>query len=87
MTVNTNKNYAFKDYNFVAQSRMLRVFMAIELLRHGKYKINELAGKLDTTPRTAYRYIDLMESIGLSVEEDFDGKHFITECPCPFCGK
>jgi predicted DNA-binding transcriptional regulator YafY len=75
------------DYVFIAQSRMARVFRTIELLRQQRRTVEELTVFLDVDRRSVYRYLKLIDSIGLSIDKDFNQKYFIAECTCPFCGK
>jgi proteasome accessory factor C len=57
------------------QQKILRVFKFISLLKcdHGR-TIESLAELLEVSARTIYRYLDLMEEIGIDVDTSLDGK-------------
>lgn len=56
---------------------MLRVFKMISMLKTRPRTIESLAESLDTTTRTIYRYIDLLEALGFIIDKDFSQRFFI----------
>ena len=48
--------------------RMLRLMQLMSGLRH--YTIEELAERLETSPRSIYRYIDTFKSVGYAVRKE-----------------
>lgn len=61
----------------IAQAKLLRVLKLIALLKSKSKSIDELANSLETTPRTIYRYIDLLEEVGFIVDKDWHNRYFI----------
>jgi predicted DNA-binding transcriptional regulator YafY len=61
------------------QHRMYRVFQLINELQSGENKSrNHLAKTLKITVRSVYRYLELLEQVGLKVEKDERGTFFLT---------
>lgn len=76
---------ATEDNGFIAQSKMMRVLtLMVELYKRG-YTLAQMANFLDCSERTAYRYIKLIESIGVDVDKDFHNRYFACSENCPFC--
>ena len=60
------------------QHKILRVLQLISLLQQDPPKsIHHLANIIDTTHRTAYRYIDLIRSLGFDLQKDTYNRYFI----------
>ena len=60
------------------QKRVLRVFQLINYLKSEPPKTNlNLSRLLGITGRSVYRYMDLLEEMGIKVEKDMHGKFFI----------
>lgn len=70
---------------FLPQAKVLRVLKLILKLYHGHYNVHQIADLLDCSPRTAYRYIRLIDEVGITVESDFSNKFFVAQDECPFC--
>ncbi len=66
-----------KTESIIPQTKLLRLFQIIAVLKTGRWTIKSLAERFDTSERTIYRYIKLLEEIELLIEKDFDGKYFI----------
>ncbi|MEJ0033578.1 MAG: WYL domain-containing protein [Bacteroidota bacterium] len=66
-----------KTESIIPQTKLLRLFQIIAVLRTGRWTIKSLAERFDTSERTIYRYIKLLEEVELLIEKDFDGKYFI----------
>jgi proteasome accessory factor C len=63
----------------VNQHRLYRVFQLIKELQSGENKsCNYLAKTMKVTVRSVYRYLELLEQVGLNVEKDKYGKFFLT---------
>jgi predicted DNA-binding transcriptional regulator YafY len=61
------------------QHRLYRVFQLIKELQSGENKsCNYLAKTMKVTVRSVYRYLELLEQVGLKVEKDKYGKFFLT---------
>jgi len=61
----------------VAQQKLLRVLRLITLLKSRSKTIAELAESMETTTRTIYRYLDLLEEVGFLIDKDWNGRYFI----------
>lgn len=60
------------------QQKILRVFKLIRLLSQLPYRTApQLAKILDTTPRTVYRYIQLLEEIGYAIDKDERNRYYL----------
>jgi len=61
----------------IPQAKLLRLFQIIAVLKAGHWTIKQLAERFDTSERTIYRYIKLLEEVDFLVEKDFDNRYFI----------
>lgn len=63
------------------QAKILRVFRLIRLLQQRPYRtIPELAQTLEITPRSVYRYISLLDSLGYCIDSDpVSNRYFLFE--------
>lgn len=61
----------------IEQAKLLRVLQIIEKMKTSKITIAQMTEAWDISERTAYRYIRLIEAVGMPVDKDFDGKYFI----------
>jgi len=61
----------------IAQAKILRVLKLISLLKSRSKSIEELAGIMETTGRSVYRYLDLLEELGFIIDKDFNNRFFI----------
>lgn len=60
------------------QHKILRVLQLISLLQKEPSKsIKFLAGILDSTDRTVYRYLDLVKELGFDLQRDSHNRFFI----------
>jgi proteasome accessory factor C len=66
-----------KEESIIPQARLLRLFDIIALLKNSHCTINDLAGRIDTSGRTIYRYLRLLEEVNFLVEKDFANRYFI----------
>ena len=71
------KKRSTKSDSIIPQTKLLRLFQIISVLKTGRWSIKSLAERFDTSERTIYRYIRLLEELELLIEKDFDGKYFI----------
>jgi hypothetical protein len=69
------------------QKKILRVIGMMKYLQKERRTINELALEFGANRRTIYRYLNLMDSLDIDIDQDFDGKYFIVDNACPICGK
>lgn len=67
------------------QRKILRVFRLMAFLYSGKRSVTDLAIELEVSERTVYRYINLLDSIDIGIEQDLDGTFFIVKDTCPLC--
>lgn len=77
----------FMNKSVVPQAKMLRVINLMTVLLHRKMRIEDIAELMDSSERTAYRYIDLLEMLDFPVDQDFDNRFFIVNTACPICSK
>lgn len=66
-----------KKDSIIPQAKLLRLFQIIAVLKSGHWTIRQLADRFDTSERTIYRYINLLEEVDFLVEKDFDNRYFI----------
>ena len=57
--------------------RLMRLFQIIAVLKSGHWTIPQLAERFDTSQRTIYRYIHLLEEVDFLIEKDFQNRYFI----------
>lgn len=70
----------------VAQARLQRVLQMWVYLSKERRTVEEMARNFDMTTRTIYRYLRLLDSLDLGLEQAFDNKYFVVIHPCPLCG-
>ncbi|MEJ1237560.1 WYL domain-containing protein [Chryseolinea sp. T2] len=63
--------------SIIPQAKLLRLFQIIAVLKSGHWTIQQLAERFDTSPRTIYRYMNLLEAVDFLVEKDFENRYFI----------
>lgn len=63
--------------SIIPQAKLLRLFQIIAVLKSGHWTIKQLADRFDTSERTIYRYINLLEEVDFLIEKDFDNRYFI----------
>jgi predicted DNA-binding transcriptional regulator YafY len=66
-----------KTEAIIPQAKLLRLFQIIAVLKSGHWTIKQLAERFDTSERTIYRYINLLEEVDFLLEKDFDNRYFI----------
>jgi proteasome accessory factor C len=66
-----------KKESIIPQAKLLRLFQIIAVLKSGHWTIKQLAERFDTSDRTIYRYINLLEEVDFLIEKDFDNRYFI----------
>src|SRR4051812_38557693 len=66
-----------KKESIIPQAKLLRLFQIIAVLKSGHWTIKQLAERFDTSERTIYRYINLLEEVDFLMEKDFDNRYFI----------
>ena len=74
--MNAKKSTA-KTESIIPQAKLLRLFQIIAVLKAGHWTIRQLAERFDTSERTIYRYINLLEEVDFLIEKDFDNRYFI----------
>jgi proteasome accessory factor C len=71
------KKKASTGTSLIPQARLLKLFQIIAVLKSGHFTIKQLAGRFDSSERTIYRYIQLLEEANFLVEQDFHNRYFI----------
>lgn len=66
-----------KTESIIPQAKLLRLFQIITVLKSGHWTIKQLAERFDTSERTIYRYINLLEEVDFLLEKDFENRFFI----------
>jgi predicted DNA-binding transcriptional regulator YafY len=66
-----------KTESIIPQAKLLRLFQIIAVLKTGHWTISQLAQRFDTSARTIYRYLNLLDEVDFLLEKDFDNKYFI----------
>ncbi len=73
----TAKKASQRTESIIPQAKLLRLFQIIAVLKAGHWTIRQLAERFDTSERTIYRYIRLLEEVDFLIEKDFDNRYFI----------
>lgn len=68
----------------IPQAKILRVMTLMQDLIKRSYTPQQAAKILGTSDRTAYRYLHLIEALGVAVDST-DNHYFIAQDDCPFC--
>lgn len=66
-----------KTESILPHGRLMRLFQIIAVLKSGHWTIQQLAERFDTSQRTIYRYIHLLEEVDFLIEKDFQNRYFI----------
>ena len=66
-----------KTESIIPQAKLLRLFQIIAVLKSGHWTIKQMADRFDTSERTIYRYLKLLEQVDFLLEKDFDNRYFI----------
>jgi proteasome accessory factor C len=66
-----------KTESILPHGRLMRLFQIIAVLKSGHWTIQQLADRFDTSQRTIYRYIHLLEEVDFLIEKDFQNRYFI----------
>jgi proteasome accessory factor C len=66
-----------KGEAILPHGRLMRLFQIIAVLKSGHWTIQQLAERFDTSQRTIYRYIHLLEEVDFLIEKDFQNRYFI----------
>jgi proteasome accessory factor C len=66
-----------KPESIIPQAKLLRLFQIIAMLKTGRWSIKSIAERHDTSSRTIYRYLNLLEAVDFPVEKGFDNLYFI----------
>ena len=71
------KKVVKRSASIIPQAKLLRLFQIIAVLKSGHWTIKQLADRFDTSERTIYRYLNLLEEVDFLIEKDFDNRYFI----------
>ncbi|MEO5976526.1 MAG: WYL domain-containing protein [Chryseolinea sp.] len=71
------KAKATKTESIIPQAKLLRLFQIIAVLKTGHWTIRQLGERFDTSDRTIYRYLKLLEEVDFILEKDFENRYFI----------
>ena len=71
------KKVTSRKESIIPQAKLLRLFQIIAVLKSGHWTIRQLAERFDTSERTIYRYLNLLEEVDFLIEKDFDNRYFI----------
>lgn len=66
-----------KEEAIIPQGRLMRILQIIAVLKQGHWTIQQLAERFDTSIRTMYRYIQILEEVDFLLERDFHNRYFI----------
>jgi proteasome accessory factor C len=66
-----------KTESIIPQARLLKLFQIIAVLKSGHFTIKQLAQRFDSSERTIYRYVTLLEEANFLIEQDFQNRYFI----------
>lgn len=79
----------YLKHKYIRQARMLRLIKMIHRLRIRPHTKKEIQLMLDCSGRTANRYIDIIEDMGIPIEAlpgSGSTVKYVIFGPCPFCG-
>jgi predicted transcriptional regulator len=68
------------------QRKILRVVALVKYLMKSARTTEEIAEEFSVSERTIYRYLNLMESLDIELDQDFNGRYFVADYSCPVCG-
>lgn len=71
---------------FIEQAKILRVLEMVTYLAKGRRTVDEMGEKFFISPRTVWRYLNLLETLGIGIEKDWNRRYFIVQDTCPVCG-
>jgi predicted DNA-binding transcriptional regulator YafY len=71
------KKTSKKAESIIPQAKLLRLLQIIAVLKTGRWVIKHLAQRFDTSERTIYRYLRLLEEVDFPLEKDFENRYFI----------
>lgn len=74
-----------KQNSIIAEAKLIRLLEMISYIKVPR-NIPDIAKKLNATPRTAYRYLHLLEGFGICIDKDLRDRYFIAQDNCPVCG-
>lgn len=66
-----------KPESIIPQAKLLKLFQIMAVLKTDRWTIRNLSGRFETSERTIYRYIKLLEEVDIPIEKGFDNKYFI----------
>ena len=66
-----------KPESIIPQAKLLRLFQIIAVLKSGHWTIKQMSDRFDTSERTIYRYLKLLEEVDFLIEKDFENRYFI----------
>ena len=69
--------------DYIPAAKQLRVLEIITLLCAGPKSISAIRDSVLVHDRTAYRYIQLLKSLGIEIDRDKEGRYSLKNCP--FC--
>lgn len=79
----------------VRQAKILRTMELMQILQHCPKTVDEIAVFLDLHERNVYRYLNLIDQLGITVQVrkkqstkphgQFKFMYYIDQCPC--CGR
>lgn len=71
----------------VRQAKILRLMSLIHILMNEPLSIKRISERLDIHERNAYRYLRLIDQLGIEVKTEKKSikRYYIEQCPC--CGK
>jgi proteasome accessory factor C len=67
-----------KVESIIPQTKLLRLFQIISVLKNGRWTIKSIAQRFDASERTIYRYLKLLEEVDFPIEKGFDNMYFIS---------
>jgi len=66
-----------KEASIIPRGKLLRLLEIIAALKSEHWAIKDLARRAETSQRTIYRYLKLLEEVNFVIEKDFHDKYFI----------
>lgn len=77
-----------RDTTAVGITKLRRVLHMVIFLMRGHRTVQEFATRFGITPRTVYRYLNLIDEMDFGLEQDFEKRFFIVDFDtCPLCGE
>lgn len=67
------------------QKKILRLVGMMKYLMRNPRTVDELMAEFGMSRKGVYRYLNLLTELDMDLDQDFQGRYFITDNYCPVC--